>query len=240
MDNLYGCNLFSYCGNNPVNRIDPTGEAWWHWALGAAIVVGCAVATVVTCGGFAAAATSVWLVASGVAAATTASTVAAGALIGSATVFGMAVLTAAICSNSVEEFCEQGNWLTVLATAGGAFSGGTSGYAIYNSNTPSNKKVPNPYGKKGGPAHQAEIEKQMSIAKSQGYSVVNTEVRIPTPGGMKPYRYADFSAMNPSTGEIWYGNVGRQLASGLPCARERYAISDIEGTGRTIRFFPYN
>ena len=37
-----------------MNRIDPTSEAWWHWALGAAIVAACAVATVVTAGGFAA------------------------------------------------------------------------------------------------------------------------------------------------------------------------------------------
>ena len=67
--NSVGCNLFAYCGNDPVNRIDPLGEAWWHWALGAAVVIGCAVATVVTCGGFAAAATAVCFVSNGVAAA---------------------------------------------------------------------------------------------------------------------------------------------------------------------------
>ena len=86
MGTLAGVNLFTYCGNDPVNRKDPTGEAWYHWAIGAAVVAAAAVATVVTCGGFAAAAAAVCMVGSGVAAATTASTVAAAVLIGSAAI----------------------------------------------------------------------------------------------------------------------------------------------------------
>ena len=134
---LTGTNLFAYCGNNPVNRTDPTGEAWWHWVLGAAVVAAAAVATVVTCGGFAAAATAVCMVGSGVAAATTASTVAAGAFIGSATVYGMAVVTAASTSSSIKEFNNQGNWGTVAATAGGAILGGGSAYV--STRTPTTK-----------------------------------------------------------------------------------------------------
>ena len=28
-----GLNLYAYCGNNPVMRIDPNGTAWWEWLL---------------------------------------------------------------------------------------------------------------------------------------------------------------------------------------------------------------
>ena len=42
---ITGLNMFAYCGNNPVNRADSSGESWWSVALACvAIVAVCAVA----------------------------------------------------------------------------------------------------------------------------------------------------------------------------------------------------
>ena len=61
---------------------------------------------------------------------------AAGAFIGSATVYGIAVVSAVSTSSTPQEFADQGNWGTVAATAGGAVLGGVSGYAMSKAQTP--------------------------------------------------------------------------------------------------------
>ena len=33
-DTINGLNLYAYCGNNPVMRVDPNGNKWWEWLLG--------------------------------------------------------------------------------------------------------------------------------------------------------------------------------------------------------------
>lgn len=38
-ETINGLNLYAYCGNNPVMRVDENGNAWWHWLLGAVAVV---------------------------------------------------------------------------------------------------------------------------------------------------------------------------------------------------------
>ena len=87
----------------------------------------------VTCGGFAAAATAVGLVSSGVALSSATATAVTVAFIGSATVYGTAVLAAAGSSNSLQDFADHGNWGTVFGTAFAAGLGYWDGYSMYRS-----------------------------------------------------------------------------------------------------------
>lgn len=75
------------------------------------------------------------MVSSGVAAATTASTIAAGAFIGTASVYGMAVVFAALTSTSVSDFNDKGNWGVVATTALGGITGAASAYGMYRAQT---------------------------------------------------------------------------------------------------------
>ncbi len=119
-------------------HVDSTGHAWWHWAIAAVVVVACVAATVVTCGGsLTGAATAIGMVASGGVAFSTASTVAAAATIGAATYLGMSAMTAAANSRSVSDFNAQGNWGTVLGTAGSVVLTGGSAYLSTRGSTSS-------------------------------------------------------------------------------------------------------
>lgn len=177
---LTGINLFTYCGNNPVNRGDFTGEDWTHWIIGAAIVVGLGLLTVATCGGsLAFAATSVCLVANGVAAATTATTVAAAAFIGSATVYGGAALNAAFNSKDPQEFADQGNWGTVAATAFGGLTGGYDGYTMSKAQA----QTPTTTGKgTQNPKVKAAVQKGQSMHKQMDYGPGVVKEKTIAPG----------------------------------------------------------
>ena len=126
---LLGGNMFAYCANNPVNYTDASGKDWWHWAAAAAIVVVAAVAVIATAGGVAGAALAITAVANGVAVSSTATTVAAGVFIGSSVALASSAYSAALESDSVEEFAQYGEEALISTAAGGGF-GGLSAYSL--------------------------------------------------------------------------------------------------------------
>ena len=103
------------------------------------------------------------------------------------------------------------------------------------------KFVPNPFGRRGGQAHQDKVAEAIKQLKSDGFTKVGTERTIITPNGEKTRRAVDVRGINPTTGEVKDIQVGRQNKNGTPVARERRALDDIEkATGQRPIFIPYN
>ncbi len=103
------------------------------------------------------------------------------------------------------------------------------------------KKVPNPHGRKGGPAHQKGVEKAEQKLRDEGFTETRREVEVKTPNGQKSKRYIDTQGRNPTTGETKGVQVGKQNKNGTPVKRERDALDDIEkATGQRPDYHPYN
>jgi RHS repeat-associated protein len=96
-------------------------------------------------------------------------------------------------------------------------------------------------GRLGGAAHRAAVAEKAADITRRGLSPVQ-ELLVRTPGGERARRFVDIAAQHPGTGEVLeLYQVGRQTKSGLPVARERRALDDIEeAIGRRPRFIPYN
>lgn len=103
------------------------------------------------------------------------------------------------------------------------------------------RRVPNPGGRLGGPAHRAAVDDVAAGVESRGLEAVR-EHRVPTPGGERGSRYVDVAGRDPATGDVVETHqVGRQTQAGQPVARERRAMDDIENeTGQRPEFHPYN
>ncbi|MFF3938263.1 ricin-type beta-trefoil lectin domain protein [Streptomyces phaeofaciens] len=85
---------------------------------------------------------------------------------------------------------------------------------------------PNPWGRSGGPRHQAVIDQVERDLQSQGYTT-RREVPFNTPGGFKSTRAADVGAYDSDGNLVSLHQVGLQTKRGLPVMRETEAMSDI-------------
>jgi len=102
-------------------------------------------------------------------------------------------------------------------------------------------KVPNPYGKAGGPLHQSKINDVEEELKAEGFTKIRNEVMVKTPNGNKSKRFIDVEGTNPKTNAVKRVQVGKQNKNGTPVSRERKALDDIEkATGTRPEFVPYN
>ena len=140
-ETLGGLNLYAYCGNNPIMAVDPMGTAWWHWVVGALVVIALVAATVISAGGFAAGMFAIGAAACGIASATMTTTVLAFATVGAGVAYaayaGYSLFTAVergITTNSfntgLNTFMDMGaDALAVTVSAG--ITGGFGGYISY-------------------------------------------------------------------------------------------------------------
>jgi RHS repeat-associated protein len=85
----------------------------------------------------------------------------------------------------------------------------------------------NPWGRFGGPAHRATVNKLSEMLQKDGFEVTK-EVKIPTPRGLKGSRYVDVVGVKKNSGETKMYQVGERNQNGSPVAREVRAMDDIE------------
>jgi hypothetical protein len=102
------------------------------------------------------------------------------------------------------------------------------------------ERVPNPYGKKGGPAHQEKVDEVARDIEARGLKA-EKEFKVDTPEGSKSKRFVDVVGKDVEGNVKEMHQVGKQNKDGTPVARERKAIKEIKDASKhEPTFHPYN
>ncbi len=101
------------------------------------------------------------------------------------------------------------------------------------------KKVPNPYGRKGGEKHQEKVKEVFADVEKRGFiGGFEKFIRLITGQG----RYIDVVGLDQDTEiPVEFHQIGIQTKKGLPVKRERDVIEEIEKyKDIRIEFHAYN
>ena len=140
-DTIGGVDLYAYCNNNPVMYVDPKGHDWWHWAIGAAIVVGLVALTCVSAGGATAGLMAIGMAVNGVTSATVTTTILAYATVAAGTTLATSIIVASMdaidttvrtgnITEGIDSFNDYGE-VALGSVCGATIMGGVGGYLSY-------------------------------------------------------------------------------------------------------------
>ncbi|HRG49331.1 MAG TPA: hypothetical protein PLG41_24215 [Leptospiraceae bacterium] len=101
------------------------------------------------------------------------------------------------------------------------------------------KKVPNPYGRKGGLEHQAKVEEVAKEVGERGF-FVRLEYLVSLVTGKK--RFMDVAGLDEETRKpVEFHQIGKETKSGNPVKRERDVLDEIARERDIIlKFHAYN
>jgi hypothetical protein len=101
------------------------------------------------------------------------------------------------------------------------------------------KKVPNPYGKKGGEKHQQKVKEIFADVEKRGFiGGCEKFIRLITGQG----RYIDVVGLDQDAEiPVEFHQIGIQTKKGLPVKRERDVIEEVENDKNIqVEFHAYN
>jgi hypothetical protein len=103
---------------------------------------------------------------------------------------------------------------------------------------PEDKKVPNPFGRKGGLEHQAKVNEVAEEIQSRGLQAVKEQILRFL--GIGKYRFADVAAVD-NREIVEVHQIGKETMSGNPVKREQIVMDEIEREmDISVSFHAYN